>query len=683
MQAKFNSLLRGAGLAGAALLLSGALASGAEPSDDFPRFESYIKLSGHAAEISGNDASYQKRTQRAKNGGVGVEDLHIYKDLSKTDSVVIDGRALVGEEDYLAQFKLTRQNVGSLEAGYKRFRVFYDGIGGFFPLNRAWFPLTQEDLHLDRGRLWVEGKLALKDAPVFTLRYVNETRNGKKDSTHWGDSNLTGLPLLPANNATRKILPAYLWLGERHELLEGRVEHTIAKTRVSFSVVGEWTRNLDRLFVTNFKGEGAAERVLEQAKGDDSDSWGATLTTETELSKTVTLNTGFSYHKLDSSIYGERPTAIGLVPTYAFKDLSGGSDFKVYTANASLQFRPGKAWQVQTTLRFEDNYTKSAATFTSATQPRNSPITAPITTAQNFESSRVKEQILTPDVSVRYTGINHVVIYGSFSNRLNDGDERAISPYTTAAPAVTNIFKHTVDQDQAHYKLGSNINVSSGLILRGEVFHKEHENRFTGYDNRLGSLYVVGYRFTGLKLTGIVRPLPQLSFTTRYQPQKGRMHVTTEATSRFQSMDAEAHMIGETIDWNPNKTVFVQANANVVFNSISSAYPSSANPNQRNADNNYRTGSLIGGCALSKTTDGTLEYTYQKADNFLPELAAYTQPYGAGYTEHSVTIGVKHRLSPKWIGTAKLGYIDSKNATTGGNTNFRGPIGYLSIERAL
>jgi hypothetical protein len=32
---------------------------------------------------------------------------------------------------------------------------------------------------------------------------------------------------------------------------------------------------------------------------------------------------------------------------------------------------------------------------------------------------------------------------------------------------------------------------------------------------------------------------------------------------------------------------------------------------------------------------------------------------------------------------AKIGYLDSVNDTTGGNTNFRGPLAYISIARAL
>ena len=148
-------------------------------------------------------------------------------------------------------------------------------------------------------------------------------------------------------------------------------------------------------------------------------------------------------------------------------------------------------------------------------------------------------------------------------------------------------------------------------------------------------------------------------------------------------MKARSHLIGETIDWNPTSIVFVQANANVGFNYISTAYPSSASALQRNADNNYWTGSLITGFALDKDTDVSLQYTYQKADNFVPGQAAYTQPYGASYKEETIAVGVKHKFSKTWVGSGKIGYFDSRNDTTGGRTNFRGPLAYIAMEHSL
>jgi len=298
---------------------SGAAAA----TDAFPTFESYIKVSGQAASISGNEAAFQKRTQKNSDGSAGIEDLHLLRDISKTTTLVIDGRALEGAEDYLLRFNLTKETVGSIDAGYSRFRTFYDGIGGFFPLNQRWLPLSREDLHTDRGRFWAEAKLALKDQPIFTLRYTNETRSGEKDSTIWGDSNLTGLPTVPANNATRKIVPGYLALDERHQLLEASVKHTIGNTTVDLKLIGDWVNNDDRRTFVRYPGEVKPnpQRVNSQRDAIRTNSHSAIATTETIFSERMTFNTGLSYQHLTSEVGGDRANAIGVLSSYDFKNL--------------------------------------------------------------------------------------------------------------------------------------------------------------------------------------------------------------------------------------------------------------------------------------------------------------------------------------------------------------------------
>jgi hypothetical protein len=161
------------------------------------------------------------------------------------------------------------------------------------------------------------------------------------------------------------------------------------------------------------------------------------------------------------------------------------------------------------------------------------------------------------------------------------------------------------------------------------------------------------------------------------------MEVTTDETAKFDSMNAKSHLIGETIDWNPSPQIYMQANANVVYSYISSAYPSSANPSQRNADNNYQTYSLLSGFVLTKTTDAQVEYTYQRANNYDPSIASFTQPYGTAYEESMITVGVKQKLTDRLVADVKVGYMDSRNDTTGGRTNYRGPMAYVALEYGL
>jgi len=132
--------------------------------------------------------------------------------------------------------------------------------------------------------------------------------------------------------------------------------------------------------------------------------------------------------------------------------------------------------------------------------------------------------------------------------------------------------------------------------------------------------------------------------------------------------------------------VYFQLNLNVVFATIETAYPragGTANDVLRNADNNYQNGNLIIGFVLNKSTDAQLEWTGYRADNSDPLASPSSVSYGAGAKEYTVSAGIKHQLGTRMFLNAKAGYFDSRSDTTGGNTNFRGPMAYVSLDYSL
>ena len=169
-------------LAGFAAVLAAATPSlqAAAATDDFANFESYIKLSGYTPWIDGNTAAYQKRFQTRDVGAAGVEDLHLLRDL-KNSTVTLDGRALFGAEDYLLHLNVTKEGVGSFDAGYSSFRTFYDGIGGFFPLNERFFALNPE--HSPPIEV-VSGQSSESPSPTgLYSRFVTPTKPGRATRT--------------------------------------------------------------------------------------------------------------------------------------------------------------------------------------------------------------------------------------------------------------------------------------------------------------------------------------------------------------------------------------------------------------------------------------------------------------------------------------------------------------------
>jgi hypothetical protein len=376
-------------------------------------------------------------------------------------------------------------------------------------------------------------------------------------------------------------------------------------------------------------------------------------------------------------------------PPYSYRTVDGSTSETILTGNLGLSYRPQTDLTINLAVKGEklEMDGSNLVTYNSNSINQTTGVVVPVDVVAPNTSKR-SEKPWTPELDVRYTGIKNLSLYGTVDYRYAPGDEYGSSTGvgTGGVIGAAVVSSDNVKENHGHYKVGANWTVTPYLTLRGETFYKDHVNKFTGYATSLGSGYILGYQFHGYKLTAIFKPAPTVSLTTRYVGQIGKMDTTVDAGESYQSMDSKNHLFGGTIDWNPNKQVYFQLNVNVVFATIETAYPSAggaANDVLRNANNDYQNGNLIVGFVLNKSTDVQLEWTGYRADNYDPLAPPASVSYGAGAKEYTVTAGLKHKLTNKMFLNAKVGYFDSKSDTTGGNTNFRGPLAYLSIDYAL
>ena len=98
-------------------------------------------------------------------------------------------------------------------------------------------------MHIDRGEAWVELGLRVPDWPEITIRYSHEFRDGQKDSTTWGDTTLTGLPV----NPTRKIAPSFRDIDETRDIFHFEMSKTFGNTDVLLGMRYEHTKDDDSL----------------------------------------------------------------------------------------------------------------------------------------------------------------------------------------------------------------------------------------------------------------------------------------------------------------------------------------------------------------------------------------------------------------------------------------------------
>lgn len=747
-----GGLLACAGLAVAAHRL--AAADPASAPDPFQAYPSYIKISGLAPSVSGNKAAYAERAQNNSDGRVGIEALHIGKDLDKTTTMEIDGHLLYGADDYLGKISFARTDVGSLEIGYKRFRTFYDGIGGFFPLNSYWSPLAQKELHTDRGTFWADLKIARPNEPTLRLTYRDEIRTGQKDSTIWGDTDFTGIPNYrdsannPPYSPNRKLVPSYIDLDEHLKTFEAVVTHTMDKTAIELSVVWTQTDNSDTRWSNRYPGElkpypalpkTPATQVIppdqlnNATHGFDQQSIKSNAVTytgklETTVSEKFSFFAGLSYQHVSADIGADREMTLDLLtstgktstvggaafvpnvgtktgsvgrPPYSYRMLNGRATENILAGNFGVKLEPAKALFITLAIKGERTNADGSGdtTYFNNYVVQSTGVVTPVNIATPNMSER-NETAWTPELNVRYSGVRNLTLYGVFDYRNISGDETGTStgvgPNTPNAdpakgaivvPAIIPSVVSSADNvglNHGHYKVGANWNPCTFVTLRGELFYRDHRNSFTDMADSTGN-FILGYQYRGVKLTGILKPLPGLTFTSRYVGQTGKMDVVVDSGTAYDSMDSRSHLFGETLDWAPTKQVYFQANYNIVFATMETAYPragGAANAVLRAGDNNYWNGSFIAGMAVGPTTNVELQASIYRANNYEAGIFVST-PYGAEAKESSVTLAVKQKFSDRLRGTAKVGYFESHNITTGGFTNFHGPMGYLSLEYSL
>jgi hypothetical protein len=730
-----SAFLRSAGLicAGAVLALPTTRAASDEtpvPADAFPSYESYIKISGSAAWVNGDDAAFAKTTGMPSAGAAGIEDFYYSKDVNDSTTVTAKGHAMAGTEDYLADLNVTTANVGSIDAGYKRFRTFYDGVGGFFPLANQFEVMGPEDLHVDRSAFWVDAKLALPNRPVFEISYHDEKRTGMKDSTEWGplvnpDAVVAKGALVgnaaPANAVY--ITPNVQSLDEHHQILEGSMTATIGKVTETLKLTEDWVNNDDARSYMKYPNSNVIAdptvTVQDDEETRDSHTFRFLNETDTKFNDLVALDIGLTYSHLSSTNGGNwitptySATANAVYNALTAADIYGTSKDDDYVGNAFLKFTPNPNWLADIGFRDESDTVGSSGGFTNTTLATGAKTVASanIVTRGELTYSHYADHIASPEASVQYTGISNLVLYGSFDDRITRGTQHWINPYvavsTTGAGVVTmtpapigSVFFQDANQDYEDVKVGANWNATTKLTVRAEIYRKDHENKFIGSDDIIGTasyggLYVTGYTFTGMKFSVIYKPLPEISFDTRYQPQSGNMSVLANVANgglgnEITSGQAKGQLFSETINWTPNSGVYLQGNINVVYNYIQTSYPFvlvSAStyipPPVQNSNDNYVSSSILIGFVLDKQTDAQLQMYWQQAKDYNPQVALGGEPYGAGFEIAMVTAGLKHKFSDRLIGEGKVGFIRKTDDLTGGFTNYQSPLAYLAFTYSL
>src|SRR6478752_1574520 len=211
-----------------------------ETEEEVPK--NWIELGLVGLNISGDDAQFKQEHHMSGDVFGGISDLHYEKEMGK-GTLTIDGHALFEAHDFDVKIDFTQPGVGYVRGGWTEFRSWYDGNGGFFPGTGLWIPPRNAEDDLDRGEAWIELGLRMPKLPEITFHYSYIYRDGRKDSTMWGDTTLTFLPTNPA----RKIAPAFRDIDEKRHVFSLEILQSFDKVDLGAGMYYEHSEVDDRL----------------------------------------------------------------------------------------------------------------------------------------------------------------------------------------------------------------------------------------------------------------------------------------------------------------------------------------------------------------------------------------------------------------------------------------------------
>ncbi len=623
---------------------------------------------------SGNRANYQSDAQRRKAGYGGIEELRLTSELKNGALLTFDGRLIAGEGDYRFDVRLKKEEVGHVAFGYRRFRVWQDGAGGYFPAPNALVRLYDEDFHVDRSLLWFEaasyrpGKLSVK------LRYEHHERSGEKGSTVQGDVNL---PVF----STRSYAPTFLGLDEKRDV----VTLDVGKAAETFT----WGAGgrYDRIELGNTRNSRrqpglAADRIVTTRDDTTTDLFSVHAYAEKKFSEKTTFSTGGIITTLDSVLDGSRIYGQSYDPVYdpaylrrqqrdeGYATLGGDAEMKQYVFNANLVHRPSKKWMLRPSLRVEAVRTESMAHFLETIVQSNGSMLE-----EDVETDSDKKWVeVTESIEARYTGIENMTHSFKAEWLQADGEleEERMLEHTGAI---------TLDRDTEmtrrtqKYSYTANWYARPGLTFAAQYYYKVRVNDHDAVRDSTVSTsdrypaYITDQDFETNDFNVRIswRPTSRIGSVTRYDYQRSTILSQEAGLGPVESSKYTSHIISQSLTLTPHPRLYITASGNLTYDQVGT--PAVDTAIVKNGDNNYVSASLGSGWAASEKDDLYLDYSHFRADNFI-DNSAVTMPYGTNETQDVASLTWTHRRNENLVYTVRYSYYDYVDRAAGGTRDY-------------
>ncbi len=642
-----------------------------------------------------DDSSFRQRHGVPSEPSGGIEDAYAQWLLGETSTLEFKGRGVIDAHDYLATFSFEDPERGKASAGYREFRTWYDGSGGFFPPNGAFLDVFPDGMATDRGEAWFDGTLALPDLPELRLRYRYDFRDGRRPLQAWGESTLTG------GSGERSIVNAFSRLDDRRNSVAVDLRHGLAASKLGAGLRYERPEIDDSNNLSQNPGEAGLERFVTQTNTTDTNLYNAHAFTEHAfLDRRLLLTTAYAYTDVDSDLGGFRRYGATLAPAFdpsfanrqafdaGFLNLQGDGNLQRQVGGLNLIGRPRADTSVRAALRLEQEDVEGASAFTETlvgAGPARVTAQAPLAVI-----SRVNQNVLAEDLEVRFTGVERVAMYARAE--WEQGDHKVRETETDSVAALTVLDRKTdIERFVQTYTAGANWSPMARLNLTSRYSYRTLDDDF---GNRIDSTsntgpnrypaYITSEDRAGHRAEArlALRPAAQLRLGLRYDFRYDRFDTAVDGFRELTTGRTRSHRVGTEATWNPSTALYLQTGVNYVRSRTDTPATSLTGPASRlvpNFQNDYVTTELGGGWAVNELVDLEARYVFLYADDYVNN-SAESQPYGTSLAEHGATLGFTYYTSERLRWSARYGYFNSDDSTNGGHDSYQAHLLMGSVQ---
>lgn len=658
-----------------------------------------FRLLGTGAFVSGDVAQFQQRQRVPENFSGGIDDLQFSTEIAEDTYLEVEGRAILDNHDYLFHLNIENEDKGFLDVGYREYRTWYDGRGGYWPPGNAFFVEYDPQLGVDRGEAWAKGGLVLPSSFKLTVGYRYLFREGTKDSETWG---ITAFP----SGAQRSIVPSRAVLDEDRHLVDIALERDTGTTQIGSALHYEYTAIDNRRQITQNPESPTDQRRITDRNNPDTDVWGTRVYgTRRLLEGKVTVSGAYAYNDIDMDLAGSRIYGADFNSSFSvfspnrqfrdtgYFDLRGSSKMREHVGNVSMLASPFEDVQVLSALRIRgqnlDAHSEVVESFVGGA-PTYTTVLDDVTSFSSQNEVSVAE-----DIEVRYKGINNLVLYarGSWEQNNNDLYE---NQNQLPAPGFDLERSTNTDRHRQDYSVGAKyyprrwISLSTEYSYRKSDYDYRHDIDSTSNlplgppsDNRYPAFLERQTFVThDINFSTTLRLPCDVSLVTRYDYMDSTIDSEAEYLSRKQSADTRSHVLGSTLNWNPANWWWTRGGVNYVHSTIDTAadnYNTPVTAFLRSFDNDYVMFNVASGMAIDERTDAEFLYTWTSADNN-HDVSASSLTYGSNFEENAVRVQLARRLDDHTRLAIGYGYFNNDEAFAGGQYNYDAHLVTTSLE---